>query len=175
MKRLKLTRWTLIAVAFAVLLSVSGISAYLADGERIVNQTMVGGNRIEVVETFTPPDEVKPGTVIHKDVKVKNVGHSDCYTRVLIVFSDSEMEKHCRVDWNTKDFVYDSTDGYYYYPGVLEEGEFTPSLITTIRVNASAPADEVMPFNVIVYAESYQANGFSDYREAWEHFRRNKD
>lgn len=175
MKRVKITKWPFIAVAFALILSISGISAYLTDGERIENQTVVGGNRIEVVEEFTPPDEVKPGTVIHKDVKVKNTGHSDCYTRILIVFSDCEMEKHCTVDWNTEDFVYDNTDGYYYYPGVLKEGEMTPSLITTIQVSETADMDEVVPFHVIVYAESYQANGFSDYRSAWQHFERNKE
>ena len=175
MKKTKITKWLLIVVAVTVILSISGISAYLADGERIVNQTVVGGNQIEVVEKFDPSQEVRSGAVIYKDVKVKNVGHSDCYARILIVFSDSEIEKHCIVDWNTKDFVYDNTDGYYYYPGVLKEGDLTPSLITTIQVNTTVGTEDAMPFSVIVYAESYQAGGFSDYRTAWQHFERNKD
>ena len=174
MRKAKAIKIVLGILACAVILSMTGIMAYLADGETAVNQSVIGGNRVEIVEEYDPPEEVKPGTVIHKDVKVKNVGHSDCYVRVMAVFSDSAMADHCTVDWNLNDFVYNQTDGYYYYPGVLEKSESTPSLFTTVTVSGSADEKDIVPFSIIVYAESYQAGGFSDYQDAWQHFERNK-
>ena len=114
------------------------------------------------------------GTVIIKDVKVQNDGPNDCYVRIKALFTDSDMGSYCTVDWNTTDFAYNAEDGYYYYRAVLKNGEVTPSLFTTITVSSDLPEDEVKAFSVIVYAESYQSEGFENDQEAWDHAKRNE-
>jgi hypothetical protein len=163
----------IIGVIVLVVLGVAAVSAYLIDAETVINQTVVGGNTIEIVEDFDPPEEVKPGTVITKDVKINNLGPNDCYVRIRALFSNSDMAKYCTVNWNTTDFIYDAQNGYYYYPAVLTVGAVTPSLFTTITVSSDIPENEIKEFRVIVYAESYQSEGFATYQAAWEHAGRN--
>jgi len=81
------------------------------------------------------------------------------------------MEKYCSVDWNMDDFLYE--DGYFYYYFPLEAGEETSSLMTSISVSGELKEEEIQAFSLIVYAESYQADGFTNYIEAWEHCERN--
>ena len=165
-----------VIAGLTVLLAVgaAAVSAYLTDAESVVNRTTVGGNNITIVEEYDPPEEVKPGTVIIKDVKVQNDGPNDCYVRIKALFTDSDMGSYCTVDWNTTDFAYNAEDGYYYYRAVLKNGEVTPSLFTTITVSSDLPEDEVKAFSVIVYAESYQSEGFENDQEAWDHAKRNE-
>ena len=170
----KKTRIILAASGVLIGLAAVGIkaaSAYLMDKEAVVNKTVVGGNNIEIVEEFIQPDEVKPGTVIHKDVSVKNTGPGACYVRIRAEITNSRMEQYCSVDWNMDDFLYE--DGYFYYEFALDEGEQTPSLMTTITISSDISAAEIEEFGMLIYAESYQAEGFADYEEAWMHCERN--
>jgi hypothetical protein len=153
-------------------IGINALSAYLRDSESKVNQTIVGGNHIEIVEEFIPPNEMTPGAVIHKDVSIKNTGPSPCYVRISALFSNSDVEKYCTVDWNTDDYFYE--DGYFYYEYPLEPGEQSPSLMTTINVSDALPKNEITAVSLIVYAESYQSEGFMNYIEAWEHCERNE-
>jgi len=152
-------------------IGIKAASAYLRDTDSVVNQTVVGGNNIEIVEDFITPDEIKPGMIIHKEVSIKNTGPGSCYVRVSAQFSNSDMEKYCSVDWNMDDFLYE--DGYFYYYFPLEAGEETSSLMTSISVSGELKEEEIQAFSLIVYAESYQAEGFTNYIEAWEHCERN--
>lgn len=159
-----------------VLPGINGINAYLADGKTTVNSLSVGSNKIEIEEEFTPPpiDEVKPGKVITKNVKICNTGSVSCYVRVKAVFTDSDMGKWCTVDWNTNDFVYHGSDGYYYYRWKLDPGQTTESLMTQITLSRDIPEAEIKEFSLIVYAESCQSGEYTDYEGAWEYFRRNE-
>ncbi len=112
--------------------------------------------------------------MITKDVKIRNTGKDDCYVRVLSLFSDSDMEKYCTVNYNTTDFTYNKNDGYYYYKKVLKKGETTPSLFTTVTISKNIPQDEIRKFDIIVYQESYQSYGFDSYQAAWDHYHRNQ-
>lgn len=170
----KKTKIILVASGILIGLAAAGIKAvgaYLMDRESKVNQTIVGGNNIEIVEEFIQPDEIKPGTVIHKDVSVKNTGPGACYVRIWAEISNSKMDQYCSVDWNMDDFLYE--EGYFYYEFALDEGEQTPSLMTTITISSAIPEAEIEEVGVIIYAESYQAEGFADYEEAWMHCERN--
>lgn len=153
---------------------VSGISALFTDGDSADNLFIVGGSNIEIIENFDPPEELEPGTSFTKNVKAKNLGPSSCYIRIKAVFTDSDMEKFCTVDWNHDDFIYNDKDGYYYYTKVLDVGEETESLFTTITLSESINPGEIKDFDVLVYAESYQSSGFASYEDAWKHYHRNK-
>lgn len=156
------------------LFGIGATAAYLSDADQADNRLMIGGNNTKIVEEFDPPEKLKPGISFKKDVKVVNLGPSDCYVRIKAVFTDGGMEKYCTLDYNDQDFVYDKEDGYYYYKSVLKEGEKTPSLFTTVKITEDAPENSMKDFDILVYTESYQSKGFSDYQAAWEHFQKNK-
>lgn len=169
-------------------LCMTGIVAYLVDTASARNDFVIGGNRIEIEEGFIPPPELKPGISFTKNVKIKNVGPTDCYARVMAVFTTSDMEKYCEVDWNTEDWIYNAEDNYWYYPEAISTGEKTPSLFTKVTIKESYDfngdgtigADENVPeslitdFDIIVYAESYQSGEYANYQDAWVHYQANK-
>lgn len=161
-------------VLLLAVLGIGAISAYLMDADFASNKTTIGGSNITIDEKFDPPAEVHPGDVISKDVKIRNLGPSNCYVRVKAVFTNSDMGKYCTVDWNTTDWVYQQEDGYYYYKKALTKGETTTSLFTTISVDPKADEQEFGDLDVLVYAESYQQGNFKDYVSAWQEFKKNK-
>lgn len=182
----------LLSCVLILSLCLTGVLAYLTDGDFARNKFIVGGNRIEIEEGFIPPPELKPGVSFTKNVRVKNTGSSDCYVRVMAVFTTSDMEKYCEVDWNTTDWVFNEEDGYWYYPKSISTGDKTPSLFTKVKIkefydfdgNGTTEEDETVPqsviedFDIIVYAESYQSGEFfgyeNAYQDAWAHYRVNK-
>ena len=179
----KVNKSTVVLLCSLLLIGVSitGVFAYLMDADKANNVTVVGGNRIEIVEEFDPPDKIEPNVEFTKDVSVNNVGLSDCFVRVKAVFTDSDMEKYCTVDFNssedasdnTVDYWYNKEDGYYYLKEILESGERSASLFTKIKISEDIPANEIKDFDVLVYVESYQSEGFTDYKDAWTHYHRN--
>ena len=127
MKKKKWKPFLIASIAVLLIASIGiGIYAFLSDGDTANNRTTIGGVTTDIPEKFTPPDDIKPGDVITKDVKIRNTGKDDCYVRVRSLFSDSDMEKYCTVNYNTTDFTYNKNDGYYYYKKVLKKGETTP-------------------------------------------------
>lgn len=158
--------------------------AYLMDMDFDLNKFVYGAVEIEMISNYSMPDSVVPGSTIPNDIKVKNIGPNDCYVRVKAVFTDSNMEEICSVNWNTSDWEYNSADRYWYYKSILPVGETTSSLCTTVSVSSSAKADSIKEFEVLRYAEAYQTGSFiffenqwrkfTGYAEAWEHFKINK-
>ena len=158
----------------AIALVSSGIVSYMADGDNANNAITIGGNRVGLIENFIPPEELYPGVEFTKDVRVSNVGVNDCYVRVLAVFTNGDMEKYCTVDWNEADYEYNEEDGYWYYKYPVSNGEATSSLFTTVSVSEDIPVLSVEEFDIIVYTESYQAEGYDNYISAWEDYRKNR-
>lgn len=174
----RINRWRYAALMI-LLLGVTtvmspSVNAYLADGDTVTNPFEVGGNRIEIIEEFTPPDELQPGSVITKTVRVKNIGHSPCYVRIKAVFSDSEVGQYCSLDWNLEDYEYDAEDGYYYYTRAIEPGETTGYLFSTVSVSEDAPQSALTEVSVLVYAESCGSGSAESYTAAWADYGRNK-
>lgn len=161
-------------VLLIVVLSVLSVGAfaYLMDADSARNQFTIGGNRINIHENFTPPKELRPGVSFSKKVRVDNVGPVDCYVRVFADFTDSDMGQYCDVDWNTTDWV-KNADGYYYYKHRLVSGDSTTNLFTKVTVRSNTPAAAIKDFDIIVYAESYQAADYADYQAAWRDFQKN--
>ena len=170
----------LLGILLIAVFVTNGIYAYLSDADTAENEISIGGNNIEIEEEFDPPSELLPGLSFTKNVKVTNKGPNTCYVRVKAVFSDSDMEKYCDVDWNiysennVNGWIYNNEDGYYYYPASIAVSEKTTSLFTTVTMKENASASDFKDFDILIYAESYQADGFENYEKAWEHYHRNK-
>ena len=172
MKRHRITLTIGLAIITCSFLSFSAISAYLADGDSARNAVVVGGNNISIDEEFNP-EPIAPGAVILKKVRVCNEGPNSCYVRARVVFSDSQIGDYANVDWNLKDWIYNASDEYYYYPKAIHSGDFTSWLMTTINISDNIPKDKIQDVDVIVYAESYQSFGYLDYKEAWADYKMN--
>jgi hypothetical protein len=183
--------------------AVKGLHAMLTDKDKANNDLVIGAVNTVIVEDFTPPPKLEAGKSFTKDVKVNNVGPTACFVRIKAVFTDSDMEKLCTVDWNTTDFIYNEQDGFWYYPHVLESNDGTPSLFTTVTVKTTikqsqkqedgstvevdVPVTEAMlkDFDIIIYQEAFQAvctdksytvdenEYFVNYQDAWAKYREN--
>ena len=153
------------------LAAVGGVVAYLTSADAATNTYGIGHVDSDIVEEFDPPPKLVPGVSFEKNVKVKNTGDCPSHVRVQAVFTDGDMEKLCSVDWNTKDYEY--RDGYYYYKSILEVGEVTEPLFTTITLDGEATVDQLKNFDILVYVEAYQSIGAETYKDAWSNFRKN--
>ena len=155
-----------------VFVSVSSIAAFLADADATNNAFVVGGSNITIDEDFDPKPIV-PGVVINKKVRIKNDGPTSCYIRVRASFSDSDVGKYATIDFDTTDWVYDSSDEYYYYKHAVSKGNFTSYLMTKITISSEIPSNMIKDVDLYVYAESYQSTGYSDYKSAWADYQKN--
>ena len=158
--------------------------AFLSDTEPRPNQTGVGHNRSTIEEEFPAPEPIKPHTdqAFPKIVTVKNDQSVPCYIRVFIGNSDCSLGDHLSyLDLNTSDWTFISSaqsselGGYYYYHAPVLPGTSTVPLFQAIQIDASADLSHYEKndtFQVIIYEESVQSNGYSDYLDAWNQFLR---
>lgn len=151
------------------------ISAYFTDNDIETNSVSVGYNDIQVVEDFEPPKELAAGISFTKDVKVQNTGTVDCFVRVKALFTNSDMEQYCEVNYDTINWAYNDSDGYYYLINSVSVNEFSPSLFTTVKIKDDVESTEIKDFDILIYAESYQAYGYDTYQSAWSDFYKNKN
>lgn len=174
-KRIQNRRIVTLVLSFVMLVTVSAfIDAYMSDAERADNEFSIGGSNIDIVEEFDPPKELTPGVSFTKNVSVKNEGPNSCYVRVMAVFTNGDMGNYCTVDWNKTDWVYDESDGYWYYTKSVPDNGSTTSLFTTVTLSEDTPESMIQSFDMIVYAESYHASGFASYQDAWSQYHANK-
>lgn len=143
--------------------------------DKIVNTFIVGENVIEISETFEPPVVLIPGVSFRKEPIIQNTGNISCYVRARADFSDSKAEEFCeKLDIGNK--WIDGKDGYYYYTELLEVGKKTDPLFTTVTIKTKKATgddyqkDELIDFDILVYAESVYANGQESYQKAWGAF-----
>lgn len=162
-----------LAVLLAVFLLAgavtSGIYAYLSAKDSRVNRLTFGQNVIETEEEFPTPDP-KPGDSIEKKVRVKNTGGVPCFVRTRIQFSNGEAEGVSTLELNTTDWTESQEDGYHYYKHILPVGKNSADLLTAVKIADSAHLEELKDFQIIVYSESVQSEGYEEgqFREAFE-------
>lgn len=164
----------ILSVSSLLAFSCIGIVAYLTAADFAENELTVGYVNAGTVETFYPPQKLEPGVRFEKKVTIKNQGLCDCYVRVKVVFSDSDMQEACILDYNTDDYVYDAEDGYWYYKEILEVNESSESLFSVIQVKENVEPATIKDFDIQIYEEAYQAEGFSNYKKAWDFFKKNR-
>lgn len=172
--KMKKKRILLLLLEIFGLLAIGGIVAYFTSGDTADNLITIGSNEIEIVEEFDPPDELTPNSTFHKDVKFENTGESPCYIRVAVKFTDMDIGKYCSMDYNPK--WVEGTDGYWYYPDLVNPGEQTESLFTTVTIG-DVPVETITGFDIIVYGESVQCLGdvSGTYEETWATYQKNKE
>ena len=81
------------------------------------------------------------------------------YIRVKVAFSSGEAQAQCEPllinsNWKT------GKDEYYYYQKKLLPGERTETVFDNIVIKNTVKKEEMVPFDILVYEESVQAEGF---------------
>ena len=153
-------------VLFLLCLTMVGMTAgFLISTDSALNRLSSGHNTAGIVESYAPPSSFAKGDEITKEVKVKNEGSVPCYVRVFAEISRPEAREAVDVDYSTSDWS-KMSDGYYYYSRVLNAGEESSPLFTTLTAK-----ENVSDFEMICYSESVQAYGFAGAKEAFEAIR----
>ena len=169
-KKIEFKKKMILLLLFVNVLLISGISisAYYYDKAMNQNSFTVGYNEIQVIEKFTPPSELKPGVVFTKKPMVKNTGSVPCYVRMFAEATNSKTGQYMSYDFNTTEWSSKKVDGYYYYNTILQPGDTTEPLFT--KVTVADDAVDLDDFDIIIYAESVQSEGYATAEEAWNKF-----
>lgn len=151
-------RIAIVACCIALLISLSfgATYAYLITRDEAVNIFTVGETVIEIEEEFDPPPELKPGVEFTKKPHVKNTGNLPCFVRMRADFSISDAEDFCEPLIINNKWVYNATDGYYYYKDLVQPGESTTDLFTKVKIRDDVLQTELKEFDLLIYAEAKQ-------------------
>jgi len=161
-----------VAASLILVMSCAGILAYFTATDERENEWVIGYVDVPGTEEFDPPKEIIPGTSFTKNVTAENTGRNPAYVRFKVVFSDGDMEDISELDFNTEDYIY--KDGYWYLEEPVEADAVSSSLFTTVTINKSASTNGIKDYDIMVYVEAYQANGFDTYEQAWAEYHKNK-
>ena len=175
MKNLKISVCFFLTAGF---LLTAGTAAYLSASDQKVNTLAVGHVTTEIEENFpdpTPtPVEENPSYI--KEIWTGNFSggergfHADCYVRMALSYSNYDVGKGVELlGLDTVNWLYNNEDGYYYYRNVVTEGEKTTPLCSGFRIDSSkiddTYKDSNTEFEINLYEESDQAEGFSDFSD----------
>ena len=152
----KLLRAELIIFSVLLLGIIGTAFGFLHSNDSLRNVFTIGKNVSEITEEWTPPNrELRPGETCKKVVRVSNTGTVPCYVRVFAEVSNPKTREVLDVDYNTSCWSKKS-DGYYYYSRILNAGEVSEPLFTTLIAK-----ENVTDFEMICYSETVQAYGFA--------------
>jgi hypothetical protein len=171
MKQRKYIIFSLLAFLLCIFF-VPTLHAYLSDHEIIQNEISLGGVNLEIMEDFQPPQSLRPGISFQKKVSVKNRGPGECFLRIRVVVSDSDMEKQLSFDYNTED--YEKKEGYYYYKKCLFPGQCASELFHKVTIPENASEEVLKNFDIFILAEGCQGKNFENYFDAWKVMEQNK-
>lgn len=164
---------TLCTVSFSITYS------YLIAQDDSVNTFIVGENTVEITEEYEPPKKLFPGIEFKKEPSVKNTGNLPCFVRIRVDFSDSRAEEFCEpLDIDTENWEYDASSGYYLYNHILQVGETTPPLFTTVKLKTQKEdgteytEQDMLDFDILIYAESVQQGECTadEYSTVWSRY-----
>ena len=79
-------KWTVAAASLAIIAALAGTFAWFTSQDSVKNEfeTEIAGNDVEIVETFIPPKDWKPGQDVKKEVAVANTGNYKSLIRVSL-------------------------------------------------------------------------------------------
>lgn len=154
--------------AILSLVIVIGITAFLTDVDFASNSFQNAVEKVKIVEEFNPPSELKPGISFTKKPSVKNTGTIPCYVRLFAEANDSRIGSYLNIDFNSTDWTERQSDGYYYYKKVLNPNETTTPLFTRVKVSDDVDEKELTDFNIIVFADTVQSEGYSNMEDAFK-------
>lgn len=144
----------------------SVVYAYLIDRKESVNQIRVVENSTHIEEEFDPPQDPQPGQVIKKKPCIVNDSSIPVYIRVKVAFSSGEAEEQCDPLLISSNWKH-GKDEYYYYQKKVLPGEKTETVFDNIVIKNTIKKEDIIPFDILVYEESVQAEGFSSPEEAF--------
>lgn len=195
----KIKKKYIVLVLSAVLIAVTAFTlAYFTSSDEVTNRFMgvyppeeKPVADITVTEIFEPPTE-KSDEPFQKSVQIENNGNIDCYIRVRLEFSSSEVRD---ISWLSNDdakdnedayinaseyrystlpdgWEYREEDGFYYYTEAVAPSDRTASLIKWVKTvfpdDDSVDTDE---YDIYVYSEAVPADDEDGermtYEEAW--------
>ncbi|MBR1429783.1 SipW-dependent-type signal peptide-containing protein [Ruminococcus sp.] len=195
----KIKKKYIVLVLSAVLIAVTAFTlAYFTSSDEVTNRFMgvyppeeKPVADITVTEIFEPPTE-KSDEPFQKSVQIENNGNIDCYIRVRLEFSSSEVRD---ISWLSNDddkdnedayinaseyrystlpdgWEYREEDGFYYYTEAVAPSDRTASLIKWVKTvfpdDDSIDTDE---YDIYVYSEAVPADDEDGermtYEEAW--------
>ena len=180
----------LTAILFGVRVSI----AYFTDRDKQDNVFTVGKVDIALSEpAWDPADDhvIAPGAVYEKDPTVTNTGNNDAYVRVHFRISDYEAFRAFAPSDYDPTTMFDLADDAwklsgepqvtaegicytYAHPGILAAGEATKPVFSSVTMPAFADTEFAQAaggeFDVTVWADAIQSDGFTDYREAFAAF-----
>lgn len=195
----KIKKKYIVLVLSAVLIAVTAFTlAYFTSSDEVTNRFMgvyppeeKPVADITVTEIFEPPTD-KSDEPFQKSVQIENNGNIDCYIRVRLEFSSSEVRD---ISWLSNDddkdnedayinaseyrystlpdgWEYREEDGFYYYTEAVAPSDRTASLIKWVKTvfpdDDSVDTDE---YDIYVYSEAVPADDEDGermtYEEAW--------
>ena len=195
----KIKKKYIVLVLSAVLIAVTAFTlAYFTSSDEVTNRFMgvyppeeKPVADITVTEIFEPPTE-KSDEPFQKSVQIENNGNIDCFIRVMLEFSSSEVRD---ISWLSNDddkdnedayinaseyrystlpdgWEYREEDGFYYYTEAVAPSDRTASLIKWVKTvfsdDDSVDTDE---YDIYVYSEAVPADDEDGermtYEEAW--------
>ena len=137
-------------------------SAYLINGDQTTNTFNATKVNVSIDEYFEKPADPQPGDVVTKEVNAVNTSDIPVYVIMRAEVSNSDLLEPLSIQsgWTKK------SDGFYYYDRVLDPGEASGELFTSVTIKKSALKEELKDLDVLVYAEAVQAGDLS-MDEAW--------
>lgn len=163
-----------LALVMAAAIGVT-MAYYKSESDVAVNQFTVGNVTTELVEDFYQKEG--SDTEFVKTPRVTNTGATPCLVRIRVsvtpesvvdreVTIAGETKKYLQIaDHNNDPWLYNSEwsndcweyrDGWYYYKDVLQPGESTEALFSTVTVNYNED-NEWEDFDIILYHEAVQS------------------
>lgn len=149
----------LLAAAAGILIPIT--RAYLTSDQEVYNRIRMPENKIEIQEDFTEPEELKPGMEIPKNPSVRNTGNIPVFVRMRAEFSSGDMKDRCEPLEISPGWFYSEEDQFYYYKKILLPQEESDPLFQKIRIREDVPEDEMQDFEILVYSESKDLDGYS--------------
>lgn len=170
----------LLAVLFLVVpLIITGYLGYtyasMTDYDEKKNFFRVGNLEAKIVEEFKPPTIFEKDIRYTKNVTVVNEGEQKAFIRVMsmpmITTKDNDTgdtivlnsgPKALAINYNFNDWV-DGQDGYYYYKKILNIGEKSKELFSTVQLLENYLNTQL---TVEVKVEAINTTKYA-YRDAW--------
>lgn len=180
----KILRTSVCALFGVGIFCALGTAAYFSDFDGRINIAAIGSVTTEIDEDFPDPTPtpIENNPSYKKKIWTGNFSgnekgfNADCYVRMSLSYSDNDIGKGVEIlGLDTENWIHNAEDGYYYYRKKVSEGEVTTPLCTGFQINSNkiddTYKDSISDFEINVYEESVQAEGFSDYEKAWNYFK----
>lgn len=142
-------RLIIILLVLCVTLGMGETMAFFNADDTARNVITTGNIEIELIETdangdpFVNASDVMPGSKVAKVVTVKNTADNSCWVRIdvdkEILLAEGKSGTTdlslIRMDFNTEDWM--EKDGCFYYKNILNPGETTEPLFTTVTFDTA--------------------------------------